>query len=157
MIRPDEEAGLDLDWYALDAQGHVAHFTTGGCGALPRGAAASRGDLETVREYFRFLPEIGAAILNRDRLTGIRLHPIDKAEPREALRYWADSAARGLYAYDYLEDRRRRPRPYWVVARPEVPLTADELPPQIRDIVARTTIRNVAFAHDDVIGMASLL
>ena len=157
MIVPDEEAGLDLDWFALDDQGHVAHFTTGGCGALPRTAAASRTDLETVRDYVRSLPEIGASILNRERLTGIRLHPFDKAEPRAAVRAWGDSAARGLYAYDYLEDRRRRPRPYWIVARPEVPLVADELPPHIRDIVARTTLRGVAFAHDDVIGMASLL
>ena len=157
MIRPEEETDLDLDWFALDAQGHVAHFTTGGCGALPRSAAASRADLQTVREYIRALPETGASILNRDRLNGIRLHPFDKAEPRESVRYWADSAARGLYAYDYLEDRRRRPRPYWIVARPEVPLHADELPPDVREIVARTLLRHVAFAHEDVIGMASLL
>ena len=156
MIRPEEEADLDLDWFALDSQGHVGHFTTGGCGALPRSAAAGE-DLEKVRDYFRALPEIGASVLNRDRLSGIRLHPFDKAEPRESVRYWADSAARGLFAYDYLEDRRRRPRPYWVVARPEVPLVADELPPDVRAVVGRTVLRDVAFAHDDVIPMACLL
>ena len=157
MIRPEEEADLDLDWFALDAQGHVGHFTTGGCGALPRSAAVSREDLETVHRYVTALPEIGASLLNPHRLKGIRLHPFTKAEPRDALRAWGASAARGLYAYDYLEAQRRRPRPYWVVARPELPLHADELPPGVRDIVGRTVLRGVAFAHDDVIGMASLL
>ena len=157
MIREDEEPGLDLDWFALDAQGNVGHFTTGGCGALPRSAAASRDDLRRVHEYVLSLPEIGAGLLNEDWLKGLRLAPAAKTEPRENYREWTASAARGLYAYDFIEDQRRRPRPYRVVARPEVPLKADELPPEIRDIVGRTVLRDIVFARNDVINLASLL
>jgi hypothetical protein len=62
-----------------------------------------------------------------------------------------------MYAYDYIEDRKRRPRPYLLVARPELPLTADELPPEIRKVLDRTVLRDVVFAQDDVIGLESLL
>ena len=157
MIREDEEPGLVLDWFGLDAQGNVAHFTTGGCGALPRSAAASRDELKRVHDYVMSLPEMGAGLLNEDWLKGLRLVPTTRIEPRHSFREWTASAARGLYAYDFIEDQRRRPRPYRVVARPEVPLKADELPPEIREIVGRTVLRDVVFARDDVIGMASLL
>lgn len=157
MIREDEEPGLDLDWFALDAQGNVAHFTTGGCGALPRSAAASREDLKRVHDYVLSLPEIGAGLLNEDCLKGLRLVPGAPITPRENFREWTASAARGLYAYDFIEDQRRRPRPYRVVARPEVLLKADELPPEIRAIVERTVLRDVVFPRNDVINLASLL
>jgi hypothetical protein len=157
MIREEEEAELDLDWFALDSQGAVGHFTTGGCGALPRSAAASREDLDAVRAYVLGTPEITSAIVNANRSASIRLFPSVKPEPAAALRPWTATAARGLYAYDYIEDRRRRPRPYLLVARPELPLRADELPPHVREIVGRTVLSGVVFARDDVIGMASLL
>lgn len=158
MILPEEEAALDLDWFALDAQGSVGHFTTGGCGALPRSAAAcSLAELSGVREYVRTLPETGASILNREWVTSIRLFPAAASAPPGEFRDWAASAARGLYAFEYIEDRRRRPRPYRVVARPEVPIKADELPPEIRSIVERTHLKDIVFARDDLIGMASLL
>ena len=157
MIREDEEPAHDLDWFALDAQGSVGHFTTGGCGALPRSAATSRDDLATVHSYILSLPEIGAGLLNVDWLKGLRLAPSASITPRENFREWTASAARGLYAFDYMEDLRRRPRPYRVVARPEVPLKADELPTEIRAIVERTVLRDIVFARNDVINLASLL
>ena len=160
MIREEEEDRLDLDWFALDAQGSVGHFTTGGCGALPRSAAASRDDLTAVRHYVLSLPEIGAGLLNEDWLRGLRLTgtvPSAPVAPRETFREWTAIAARGLYSFDYIEDLRRRPRPYRVVARPEVPLKADELPPEIRAIVERTVLRDVVFVRNDVINLASLL
>jgi hypothetical protein len=157
MIREDEEPDVDLDWFAVDSQGSVGHFTTGGCGALPRSAAASRQDLDAVRAFVLGSPETTLAIVNPHRSASIRLFPTVKSEPVAPLRPWTATAARGLYAYDFIDDRRRRPRPYLLVARPELPLHADELPPDIRAIVARTVLRDVVFAHDDVIGMASLL
>lgn len=157
MITEEDEAAADLDWFAVDAQGAVAHFTTGGCGALPRGVAASKEDLETLRAYLTTLPETTIAIVNPNRATTIPLFPTVKPEPVARLRPWTAAAARGLYAYDYVEDRKRRPRPYLLVARPELPLLAAELPPDIRTLLARTTLRDVTFSRDDVIGLASLL
>ena len=157
MIREDEEPALDLDWFALDAQGAVGHFTTGGCGALPRSAAASRADVDMLRDYFLALPEIGAAILNPHRASSLPLFRPRAPDPASQLRPWTATAARGLYAYDYVEDRRRRPRPYALVARPELPLHAGELPAQIRSVLGRTVLRDVVFASDDVIPLESLL
>jgi hypothetical protein len=157
MIKEEDEAGLDLDWFAIDAQGAIAHFTTGGCGALPRSVAASRDDLETVRTYLLALPETTAALVNPNRVASIPLFPSIRTEPATNLRPWTATAARGMYAYDYIEDRKRRPRPYLLVARPELPLKADELPPAIRAILEETVLKNVIFASHDLIGLASLL
>ena len=157
MITEEEEAALDLDWFALDARGAVGHFTTGGCGALPRSVARSRADLDAVREYLLALPEAGAALVNPDRRETIPLFPSARREPAALLRPWMATAARGMYAYDYIEDRRRRPRPYVLVARPELPLTSEELPGEIRGILERTTLRDVIFARDAMIALASLL
>jgi hypothetical protein len=157
MIPGEEEGRLDLDWFALDAQGAVGHFTTGGCGALPRSVAASWEDVEAARAYLLALPETTSAIVNPNRPATIPLFPSVRPEPAAQLRPWTATAARGMYAYDYIEDRKRRPRPYLLVARPQLPLTADELPPDVREILARTVLRDVVFARDDVIGLASLL
>jgi hypothetical protein len=157
MIRGEEEPQLDLDWFALDSQGSVGHFTTGGCGALPRSAAASREDLDLVRTYVLACPETTSAIINPNRSASIRLFASVKPEAAASLRPWTATAARGLYAYDFIDDRRHRPRPYLLVARPELPLHADELPAEIRGIVGRTVLPGVVFSRDDVIGMASLL
>jgi hypothetical protein len=157
MIPEEDEGRLDLDWFALDAQGAVGHFTTGGCGALPRSVAAAREDLETVRACLLALPETTTAIVNPNRSATIPLFPSVRPEPVANLRPWTATAARGMYAYDYIEDRKRRPRPYLLVARPELPLTADDLPPEIRAILARTILRDVVFARDDIVGLASLL
>ena len=158
MIPADQEQDWDLDWFALDAGGAVAHFTTGGCGALPRSvASASQAERDALVEYFQALPEVGRAIFNPAWVGTIKLVPGANSEPGEVFRPWLRAAARGLYAFDYLDDRRRRPRPDRVVARPEVPLRADELPPEVRVIVARTVLRDVVFASQDVVGMASLL
>ena len=157
MIAPDDEPFFDLDWFALDAQGAVGHFTTGGCGGLPRSVAASREDLDRLRDYFLSLPETGAAILNPNRASSLPLFRPRAPDPAAQLRPWTATAARGLYAYDYVEDRRRRPRPYAQVARPELPLHADELPDEIRSILERTVLRDVVFASDDVIALKSLL
>ena len=157
MITEEDEAALDLDWFALDRDGAVGHFTTGGCGALPRSVASSKADLDAVREYLLSLPETGAALVNHDRRETIPLFPSARREPAARLRPWTATAARGMYAYDYIEDRRRRPRPYLVVARPELPLTADELPPAIRSILNRTVLPDVIFARDDLVPLARLL
>ena len=158
MIREEQEPDLDLDWFALDPEGYVGHFTTGGCGALPLSiASASDVDLRAVRDHFLSLPEVGRALFNPAWAGLRRLFPGPGTEPGEVFRPWLQSAARGLYSFDYIEDQRRRPRPYRVVARPEVPLKADELPPAIRSILERTVLRGVAFPRHDVIGMASLL
>jgi len=158
MIREAEEPELDLDWFALDSAGAVGHFTTGGCGALPRSVATScDADRQALRDYLLSLPDAGRALFNTAWDAQIRLTPQNRAAPGEVFRPWLRSAARGLYAFDYVEDRRRRPRPYRVVARPEVPLKADELPPDVRAVLGRTVLRDVVFARDDVIGMASLL
>jgi hypothetical protein len=157
MITQEDEAGSDLDWFALDAQGAVGHFTTGGCGALPRSVAASREDLDAVRAFLMGLAETTAAIVNPNRAESIPLFPSVKPVPVAQLRPWTATAARGMYAYDYVEDRKRRPRPYLLVARPELPLKAEELPGEFRAVLERTVLRDIVFARDDVIGLGSLL
>src|SRR5262249_44019510 len=50
-----EEETLDLDWFALDRNGHIGHFTTGGMGDLPQTVREgySVDSLASVTDFFR--------------------------------------------------------------------------------------------------------
>jgi hypothetical protein len=51
IIEKWEEETTDFDWFALDDQGKIGHFTTGGFGALPQSVASSKEDLEKLVNY----------------------------------------------------------------------------------------------------------
>jgi hypothetical protein len=60
-------------------------------------------------------------------------------------------ASRGLHSFDYARTG-RRPTSYYLVAKPAVPLRLDDLPQEISEILQRTTLRNVLFDRDELIG-----
>jgi hypothetical protein len=53
IISDEDENTIDYDWFAVDDEGHIGHFATGGCGIMPRSVAASAEDLETITNFFR--------------------------------------------------------------------------------------------------------
>jgi hypothetical protein len=48
----DEEV-TDYDWFAVDKDGRVGHFTTGGIGTLPRVVADSSDNLNFIVDFVR--------------------------------------------------------------------------------------------------------
>ena len=58
-IDPD---GIDLDWYAVDRDGHLAHFTSGGSRLVPERVLASQEDLKKVDRILQDSPANGRAL-----------------------------------------------------------------------------------------------
>lgn len=120
----EEIQGLEYDWLASDADGHVALFSTAGGGFAPP----------------EFLRDTGAhdaaidAILACPVMTAVRFAP----EVAPGLKnIWRMAAERGLFAFDCDPNG----GPYRIVAAPVVPLRVDSLPAPAADVVSRLSLR----------------
>lgn len=137
------EETQDLDWFALDQEGVIGHFTTGGCGALPRSVVSSLEDLRRATGFFRnqlvptALPIVSPKIDSH----------VSLKDERAKARYLQDfikMASRGLFSFDYLRTG-TRPTGYFQVATPSVPLHITSLPPEIRQILDKTVLNGIFF------------
>jgi hypothetical protein len=126
--------GLDCDWLARDADDHVALFSTAGGGYTPEGFVqntdAHIAAIDAILALApstsaRFAPELGAGYTNTWRLV----------------------AERGLFAFD--SDFRGADfpgGPYCLVACPETPVTAGDLPSAVVKVLAQMHFRRLRFA-----------
>lgn len=133
-IETDEELSLDWDWFACDENGHIGHFTTAGFRSLP---SSVKNDREAVIELTKHL-------LERNETSKFSLSATieagrfkDKAAQERYLRSFVAAARRGLFSYD-TELIRGRAAEYYLVARPDTPLTIGELPADIRTLLTKT-------------------
>jgi hypothetical protein len=144
----------DLDWFAIDKEGAVGHFTTGGFGVLPRPAASSYGDLKKLLGFFRetLAPATTASISNN--LQSHKQFNNDSAKSR----YLHDSiamASRGLFSFDCCYGN--RPTGYFKVTLPSKPLHFSSLPVEIQQILKRTVLSEISFKDVDEINEEYLL
>jgi hypothetical protein len=52
VISRSEQEEADFDWFGVDVDRHVGHFTTAGFKLLPSSISGSAEDLELVTDYF---------------------------------------------------------------------------------------------------------
>jgi hypothetical protein len=52
IIDEQEEFTRDWDWYAVDQDGHIGHFTSAGMRVLPKSVKQDRETTEIVARYF---------------------------------------------------------------------------------------------------------
>ena len=129
-----EQTTQDIDWFAVDAFGAVAHFASGGK-LLPKSVTQSKDDLEKIRVYFRSLPDERTPIEVDSLLRQMVDLPDENAE-KQYLSDFSSMSGRGLYSYDspLAGDRSS----YFRVTFPDSPLTIRDLPNEIASIVAKT-------------------
>jgi hypothetical protein len=137
-----EQETSDLDWFAVDEKGSLAHFASAGFKYLPATVACSAEDLALVTDYFQscattFSGHIVNADIGRDRCDW-------NGEAREAryLRSFVEMAGRGLYSYD-IESYVKPTTAYFCVAIPTRALSIEDLPEAVRNIVRRTVLKGV--------------
>jgi hypothetical protein len=53
VISDEDQEVTDFDWFAVDKDGRVGHFTTGGDGVFPRTVAASSDELQFITDFFQ--------------------------------------------------------------------------------------------------------
>ena len=123
----------DRDWFAVDAVGHLAAFITAGEGDVPTHILARHPELEEASEIIMRLPVRGCHDL---------LHhyprPVD----------FIDYASRGIYAYDWMEVHMSsgKRQHYYLIARPQKPVTLEDLPPSLREVFSLVRFESLLFA-----------
>ncbi|WP_152973087.1 hypothetical protein [Pseudomonas asplenii] len=122
----------DLDWFACLEDGNVAHFATGGQGAVPLKVRSSISGYETVYEYFNSLPHKFDA-----EVIGMR-SPLfaDESQRKYFFSSFVSMAGKGLFSFDVdLDGDVGDGRDYVLMARPDVGIQCSDLPDHIREVI----------------------
>jgi hypothetical protein len=123
-MQPDYPAAHSMDsvWFAVDADGHVAAFTTGEDGHIPSEGNGGYG--------WEVLKEMGT-LTNR---------PPDDDDDTDT-----QCTKLGLFLYDFDDFGSDPIPPYDRYAVPEQPLHVDQLPPELRKRVRQAAFPGVCF------------
>ncbi|WP_263378379.1 hypothetical protein [Granulicella paludicola] len=138
-ITTEQQMETDFDWFCVDDEAQIAHFTTAGFKRLPNSVVESIGNQATLLNYFEQELVLSSEYKVDPELTR------EVSDPTECyLKSFARMACRGLYSFDietYASERTN----YFRVAIPIAPLSADELPKPIRQILEKTRWRGIPF------------
>jgi hypothetical protein len=129
-----EQASLDLDWFAVDSEGQIAHFASAGR-PLPKSVSQSQEDNKFVSNFFRSLPGIGRLAEADPEIT---LH-VSFEGPEMQSRYLTDFESmgiRGLFSYDTTLPG--TDLQFFRVYSPNDPLKIADLPPEVAVILQLT-------------------
>jgi hypothetical protein len=125
-----EQETLDIDWFAVDAVGHIIHFASCG-GNLPASVASSQEDLAQIKCYLCSLPELVPAATIR----------IEEGQDKGG-RYscYINYACRGIYSFDKADMGHSGDPYYQLLAAPIQRLHLTDLPTEIATLLARTVL-----------------
>jgi hypothetical protein len=141
----DYPDGLDCVWIALDRDGRVGAFVTGGEGPIPTQALLShRLPVEEIEARLGELPSTTIARL---------LVPMKRPDD------FLELAQRGVFAYDWTDVHRTRSEAlhaYEQIAAPDAPISARELPKEIAGLLEGIVL-NVSFANESSIDVTKYL
>jgi hypothetical protein len=136
IIGNEEEFTRDWDWYAVDQDGHIGHFTSAGMRTLPESVKNDRETTEVIAQYFfEEAPILGgwSVRAEAERDCG----GWEKQGFERYVKDFAFMATKGLFSFDtdlvHGEEGR-----YYLVAIPERPLHVNDLPVKIKTLMSRT-------------------
>jgi len=123
----------DYEWYACDASGHVAVFTTAEVGPIPLSILSHRATADTFAGIVETMPSRGSSTLL-----------VSLPDPR----WFRDVASCGFFAYDWHDVYRTSSfsQRYEMLSRPDSPIHVSELPVQLQPLVSRTAFTGLRFA-----------
>jgi len=125
--------GTDYEWYASDAAGHVAVFTTAGIGPMPSVLLGDLSLTDSLMDAVQHLPARGRATML-----------VSLPRPDSFIHF----ASRGLFAYDWQDVHRTRgfSDRYEMLCRPDTPIHVTEFPEQFHPLLLSTALPGVRFA-----------
>lgn len=138
---------MDIDWYAVDQSGYIAHFMSGVYGKLPQFIQRDRQRNEWLHEFFsNSLPEMcGAVLLCTD--SDIVLSSEIYTKFLESCKHVSRC---GLYCYDS-SNGEQHTQAYHLVCRPEIPLHISMLPPDAAQQLSTMRLANAEYSSGDII------
>ncbi len=126
----DSFLGEDIDWFALDSEGMIGHFASGG-GGVPEFVDEETTALLT--DFFRSLPAVENNEVNiSPQLEKYRVF-ISQQEKERYLKGFIFMAQRGIYAYDKTVLGNQSDPRYHLVVVPQIELNASEIPLSISE------------------------
>jgi|GEM_PF-3707156 len=150
----------DIDWWAVDSVGNLGHFANCVKGAIPVFYLRNQKLLETWHDVLHnlYLPKHEATLTSIAYERKSRHRQIDFSD-------YLDWAARGFFSFDFAHedecDHETSMRGtsgtfnYYLICRPEVPLTLSALPPDVRDNIPRLTEFSIQFNNSDWVRLAA--
>ena len=133
-ISEDEQSCTDFDWYCVDREGGIGHFTSAGFKLIPPSVAESSEDLNFLDQFFNNLNPVQDAHTLDEHLS-----PEQRTE--RYLRSFTAMADRGLYSFD-IESYLKQGICYFRVAIPRRPLQFSDMPEKVREILGRTLLED---------------
>lgn len=130
----DEETTRDWDWFAVDCDGHVGHFTTGAFRLPPRSVKADWARAEELIALVERLPEtcgseVRPEFWKSEKAEGQTAVVADAESSERYFRSFATMARKGLFSYD---TELKCPEDYFGVTAPKTPITVEALPESLR-------------------------
>jgi hypothetical protein len=132
-ITGNEQRDIDWDWYAVDPQGHIGHFTGAGITPLPASVAADFDAAKSLITFFENLEPSTTFIVLGDVEQKCGIWQDVRARERYLLSF-GQAARRGLFSYDIGMSKAE----YFCVASPDTPLHIDYVPTEVRELLNRT-------------------
>ncbi len=112
----------DIMWFSVDNNGNIFECTSAGCGNVPEYVCCSRENTDILLDYFtNEAPIVTNSIL------------LIPEEDNFLTQDVKDLSSKGLYCYDVNENDDTF---YTCVAKPEKPITINELPAEIQKILS---------------------
>lgn len=126
---------IDFEWFATDGIGHVARFTTGGEGPIPR----------CVLENMRLVEEACDAMANLLRIGSAQLHmKLPRQEDFETL------SATGVFGYDWSDVHRtnvERVNAYEKLSSPTQALLIEDIGGALREAASLVRLEQLRFGE----------
>lgn len=135
----DEILGVEYDWLASDAVGHVAIFTTAGGSYAPEEFPRDTDEHDRAIRLALALPPSTAAVFAPKLKQGLK-------------NTWLEMAERGFFGFDGDPNG----GPYGKVAAPLRPVHVDELPREVGAAVRRLGFPQLKFAAQDRVTSVAL-
>lgn len=131
-----EERDRDWDWFAVDPQGKIGHFTTAGIRELPKTVKQDEEAALKLIHYFFETAQKTVAYTVRPEVQNDAGARKDESARNRYLQDFVAMASAGLFSYD--TNTSGPNKAYFLVASPADPLHIDRLPTDIRELVRRT-------------------
>jgi hypothetical protein len=123
----DDVFGLEFDWFAVDCDGHIGHFSSAGYGPIPQAVLDQADAQEQLLAYFQEQPKQTDAEL--------------MIAPAGTLDDWLAIARQGVFSYDYGVSY----GPYQLVARPVHATLISALPAHIQQMIRHVSFEQICF------------
>ena len=141
----DYPDGIDYEWFAVDAAGCVAAFTTGGVGPVPVTVLASHAAVDSLDEFILRLPVRGTGAMC-----------VSLPRPDDYLAF----AERGVFAYDWADVHRAAKNfsgVYELYSRPSSPITISELPAEFQRLLRDFAFNDTQFNNSTSLDVRTLI